>query len=449
MNELFEQKTPHSAEAEQAVLGAVLLEPGCIVEVVQKLRSDDFFLEINRDIYDTMSQMFAFSKVIDPITVIDEMRVRGVSRNNSHSYIMELMQVTPTAANVMRYAEVLRELSLMRQLSVVGRDISEMVSEGAASADEMLEAAERKIYALRQGRTVGGLIGIASIVHDVYEQIGKISESGASIPGLSTGLAELDATILGLNKGNLILIASRPGMGKTSIAMNIALHVAKNNDKAVAIFSLEMAREQLAMRLLSAESLIDNKRLQLGDLNDRGWQELANAASTLSKTKILIDDNSTLSVSDMNSQCRRIDNLGLVIIDYLQLMQSAGGSRSHSNENRQQVVSDMSRMLKIMAKELNVPVVCLSQLSRASVQRSDKRPQLSDLRESGAIEQDADVVIGLYRDSYFPGDDDGGNPNAAEAIVLKNRHGETRTVELVWQAEYTRYVSVDRRHDDH
>ena len=449
MNELFEQKTPHSSEAEQAVLGAILIEPNCVVEVVQKLRSDDFFLEINRDIYDTIFNMFAFSKVIDPITVIDEMRVRGVGRENSHSYIMELMQVTPTAANVMRYVDVLRELSLMRALAIVGRDISEMVLEGAASADQMLEAAERKIYALRQGRTVGGLVSIASIVHDVYEQIGKNSENGATIPGLSTGLGELDATILGLNKGNLVLIASRPGMGKTSIAMNIALHVAKNYDKSVAIFSLEMAREQLAMRLLSAESLIDNKKLLTGELNDRGWQELANAASVLSRTKILIDDNSTLSVSDMNSQCRRIDDLGLVVIDYLQLMQSAGGTKSYANENRQQVVSDMSRMLKIMAKELNVPVICLSQLSRANVQRADKRPQLSDLRESGAIEQDADVVIGLYRDSYFPGDEESENPNAAEAIVLKNRHGETRTVDLIWQAEYTRYVSVDRRHDEY
>ncbi len=447
MNELFEQKVPHSSEAEQAVLGSMLIDSDCIPDVLQKARSEDFFLESNRDIFETIFNMYSYGRTVDPITVLDQMRVRGVSRDNSQAYLMELMQVTPTAANVLKYVDILREMSLLRGLSAVGRDITEMVSEGTGQADAMLEAAERKIYSLRQGRTIGGLMKIANVVQDVYEQISRISMEGNPIPGLSTGLTDLDSKILGLNKGDLIIIASRPGMGKTSIALNMSMHVAKNYDKSVAIFSLEMAREQLAIRLLSAESFVDSKKLLTGRLSNRDWEELGKAASTISETGILIDDNPTLTVAEMNSQCRRLNNLGLVVIDYLQLMQSSGSGKSYSGENRQQAVSDMSRMLKVMAKELNVPVICLSQLSRAAEGRKEnKRPMLSDLRESGAIEQDADIVIGLFREGYY--DEECVNPNAAEAIVLKNRHGEPGTVNLIWQAEYTRYVSADKRHDE-
>lgn len=424
----------------------MLFDSSCIADVIQKARSDDFFIGINRDIFDTIYAMYTFGKRVDPITVLDEMRVRGVSRDNSQSYIADLMRLTPTAANVLKYVDILREMSLMRNLLAVGRDITEMVNEGAAEADKMLEAAERKIYALRQGRDIGGLIDIKNIVQDVYEQLSELSMSGDAIPGYTTGLRELDERILGLNKGDFILIASRPGMGKTSIALNIAMHVAKTYDSAVAIFSLEMAREQLAIRLLSAESLIDSQRLLRGNISNRDWEELVRAASIISQTNMLINDNSTITVAEMSAQCRRLENLGLVVIDYLQLMQSAGSGRGYAGENRQQAVSDMSRMLKIMAKELNVPVICLSQLSRASETRADKRPMLSDLRESGAIEQDADIVIGLYREGYYEKECE--NPNAAEALVLKNRHGETGKVDLIWQAEYTRYASVDRHHDD-
>lgn len=446
MNELFEQKTPHSAEAEQAVLGAMLIDASCIPDVVQKARGEDFYLRDNRDIFETIYNMYAFGRSVDPVTVLDQLRVRGLAQDSSQSYLMELMQMTPTAANVMRYVDILREMSLLRGLAAVGRDISEMVSEGVGQADSMLEAAERKIYALRQGRTIGGLTRISNIIQDVYDQISEISEKGASMPGLETGLIDLDSRILGLNKGDLILIASRPGMGKTSIALNIALHVAKTQEKTVAIFSLEMSREQLATRLLSSESLVDSQKLLKGELKALEWEELARAASVISETDILIDDNPTLSVADMNSQCRRLDNLGLVVIDYLQLMQSSGAGHSYSGESRTQAVADMSRMLKIMAKELNVPVICLSQLSRANEGRQNKRPMLSDLRESGAIEQDADIVIGLYREGYY--DQEYENPNEAEAIILKNRHGETGTIPLMWQPEYTRYMSADRRHSE-
>lgn len=446
MDELFELRTPHSAEAEQAVIGSMLIDSACIPDVLNKTRSDDFYLEINRDIFETIYNMYVYGRTVDPITVLDQMRVRGVIRENSQTYMLELMQVTPTAANVMKYVEILREQALLRELLKVGNDITEMVRDGAGEADTMLEAAERKIYALRQGRTVGGLMKIANVIQDVYNQISENAASDSKIPGLSTGLVDLDSTILGLNKGDLVLIASRPGMGKTSIALNMALHVAKTSKKAVAVFSLEMSREQLAIRLLAGESLVDSQKLLTGRLGPTEWQRIGSAASVISATDILIDDNPSLSVAEMNSQCRRIGNLGLVVIDYLQLMQSAGSGKSYAGENRTQAVSDISRMLKIMAKELNVPVICLSQLSRANEARTNKRPVLSDLRESGAIEQDADIVIGLYRDGYY--DRECANPNEAEALVLKNRHGELRTVPLMWLPEYTSYVSVERRHED-
>ena len=392
MNELVEMKTPYSAQAEQAVIGAMLIDPACIADVLNKLRSEDFYLELNRDVFDTIYYMYAYGQLIDPVTVLEQMRVRGVSKDNSQSYLMELMQVTPTAANVMKYADILREQSLLRALQRVGNDITGMVAEGAGEAESMLEAAERKIYALRQGRTVGGLQKIANIIQDVYNQIAENAANDTRITGLPTGLIDLDNQILGLNKGDLVLIASRPGMGKTSIALNIAMHVAKATKKTVAVFSLEMSREQLATRLLSGESLIDSQKLLTGRLSQTEWERLGAAASVISETDIRIDDNPTLSVAEMNSQCRRLDNLGLVVIDYLQLMQSAGSGHSYAGESRTQAVSDISRMLKIMAKELNVPVVCLSQLSRANEARTNKRPMLSDLRESGAIEQDADVT---------------------------------------------------------
>lgn len=446
MDELFEQKTPHSAQAEQAVIGAMLIDPSCIPDVLNKARSEDFYLETNRDIFDTIYNMYLYGHTIDPVTVLDQMRVRGVAGDSSQSYLMELMQLTPTAANVMKYVDILREQTLLRQLLKVGNDIVRMVQEGAGEAEAMLEAAEQKIYALRQGRTIGGLVKIANVIQDVYNAISEAGESKANIPGLPTGLTDLDNTILGLNKGDLVLIASRPGMGKTSIALNIALNVAKSSGKTVAIFSLEMSREQLATRLLARESLIDSQKLLTSDLSNPEWQRLGEAASTISETDIRIDDNPSLSVAEMNSQCRRLDNLGLVVIDYLQLMQSASDKQKYASENRTQIVSDISRMMKIMAKELNVPVVCLSQLSRANEARTNKRPVLSDLRESGAIEQDADIVIGLYREGYY--DRECQNPNDAEAIILKNRHGELKTIPLMWLPEYTSYVNAETRRDD-
>ncbi len=446
MDELLGKKIPYAAQAEQAVIGSMLIDPSCIPAVLEKLRTDEFYVKLNKDIFETIYTMFSFGQTIDPVTVLDQMKVRGVYQDNCEQYLAEVMRMTPTAANVLEYGSIVRDRALMRRLGETADDINAMVYAGSGEADEALEAAERKIYALRQGRSIGGLTKISSVMQSVFDNLTEAASSGNRFPGISTGLPDLDRMILGLNKSELVLVAARPGMGKTSIALNIALYAAMNLGKTVAIFSLEMSREQLVMRMLSRAALVPSQNLMTGQLTEQQWRDVSDAAQTLSGTNILIDDNPTLTVADMNAQCRRVQNLDLILIDYLQLMQSAGSGHSWSNESRTQAVSDISRMMKIMAKELNIPVMCLSQLSRANEARQDKRPLLSDLRESGAIEQDADVVIGLYRDGYYNKESE--NPNLAEAIVLKNRKGATGTVELNWLPEYTSFTSVERRYED-
>ena len=446
MDELLGRKVPYSAPAEQAVIGSMLIDPRCVPEVMEKLKPDEFYLQLNRDIYETIYAMFSYSQAIDPVTVLGQMKVRGVYQDNLEEYLAEIMRVTPTAANVLEYAAIVRDRALLRRLGEAADEIGKLVYEGSGEAESMLENAERKIYALRQGRNVGGLLPVSSVVQTVFDQMSEASNSGKRIPGISTGLADLDRVTLGLNKAELILIAARPGMGKTSLALNLARFVGEHTNQTVAVFSLEMSREELASRLLSSAAMVDSQKLSTGRLSDEEWRRIGTATAKLSATDIRVDDNSTLSVADMNAQCRRIPNLGLVVIDYLQLMQSAGSGHSWANESRTQAVSDMSRMLKIMAKELNVPVICLSQLSRATEGRQTKRPMLSDLRESGAIEQDADIVIALYRDGYY--NKEAENPNLAEAIVLKNRHGETGTIEVMWLPEYTTFVSAEKRYED-
>ena len=447
-DELLVKQLPHSTEAEQAVLGSMLIDARCIPAVIEKLRPDDFYLKQDRDIYETIYSMFSLSETIDPVTVLDKMRLNGVfDENTSRSYILQLMEITPTAANVEEYVEILRDKALLRRIAETAGDLSSLAQDSAAVGQEVLDAAEQRIYALRQGRASQGLIPLSSVVLDVLDRLEELSRSGSDIPGLSTGLPDVDSAISGLNNSDLILLAARPGMGKTSFALNILLQVGKFSGKAAVFFSLEMSREQLAMRLISNEAFVDNKKLVTGRLDDEDWDKVAMAAAALGRAGILIDDNPSLSVAEMNAKCRRVDNLGLVVIDYLQLMQSAGGRQRYSGENRQQVVSDISRALKIMAKELNVPVVCLSQLSRGPESRQDKRPMLSDLRESGAIEQDADIVMFLYRDDYY--NEDSENHNLAECIIAKNRHGETRKVELQWLPEYTTFSSIDRTHSEY
>ena len=444
MDELLGRQVPQSLEAEQAVLGSILIDSRCVADVIGLLKPDDFYLSQNKDIFETIYSMFNFSQVIDPVTVLDKMKERGIfDEKTSVQYVMQLMEITPTAANVLQYAQIVRDKALLRSIAQAAGEIGETVYEGVGTAQDILEAAEKKIFALRKGQGTESLDHIGTVLLKVYDRLNELAMSGSDIPGLSTGFQDLDKKIGGLNKTDLILIAARPGMGKTSIALNIALNVAKKNpERTIAFFSLEMSREQLVMRLLSNESFVDNKSLLTGQLSEDEWNKLGLASSALSQTDIRVDDNPSITVAEMNAKCRRIDNLGLILIDYLQLMTSAAGGKQ--SDNRVQVVSEISRALKIMAKELGVPVICLSQLSRANESRSDKRPMLSDLRESGAIEQDADEVIFLYRDDYY--NENSEEKNVAECIVAKNRHGETGTIKLQWLPQYTTFADREWKH---
>ncbi len=440
--ELLQHQAPQSLEAEQAVLGSILIDSRCITDVVGIVRPEDFYLKQNREIFETIYTMFNYSQTIDPVTVLDKMKELGYHQDNSRDYILQLMEITPTAANVARYAHIVREKSMLRGLADAATDISEMVYDGVGTPSEMLESAEKKIYALRKGENGDSLEHIGTVLHRVFDRLTELSESDSAIPGMSTGLHDLDMKINGLNKSDLLLVAARPAMGKSAFALNIGLNVAKKYKKTIAIFNLEMSREQLAMRLLANESFVELGKLSTGKLSEEEWGKVSMAAAAMSQTDIRIDDNPSITVAEMNAKLRRLDNLGLVIIDYLQLMQGSGYGKA--SENRVQVVGDISRSLKIMAKELNIPVICLSQLSRAVESRTDKRPIMSDLRESGAIEQDADSIMFLYRDDYY--NENSEDKGIAECIVSKNRHGETGTVKLQWIPQYQVFADREWKH---
>ncbi len=441
-DELLNRQPPQSLEAEQAVLGSILIDSRCIADVVGVLAPEDFFLQQNREIYETVYTMFNFSQTIDPVTVLDKMKELGLHRDNTRDYVLQLMEITPTAANVARYAQIVREKAMLRGLAQAADDISETVYSEVGTPAEMLETAEKKIYALRKGERGDSLEHIGTILHKVFDRLTELSQSDSAIPGLSTGLRDLDTKINGLNKSDLILIAARPAMGKSAFALNIGMSVAKKYKKTVAIFNLEMSREQLAMRLLASESFVELQKLATGKLSEEEWSKLCMASAALSQADLRIDDNPSVTVADINAKCRRLDNLGLVVIDYLQLMTGSGYGKN--NENRVVVVSEISRALKIMAKELNVPFICLSQLSRAVESRTDKRPILSDLRESGAIEQDADSVMFLYRDEYY--NENSEDKGLAECIVAKNRHGETGAVKMQWIGQYQTFTDREWKH---
>ena len=440
--ELLAKQPPQSLEAEQAVLGSILIDSRCVADIVGIVSPEDFYLKQNREIFETIYTMFNFSQTIDPVTVLNKMKELGVYQDNSRDYILQLMEITPTAANAARYANIVREKAMLRGLAQAATDISETVYSEVGTASEMLESAEKKIYGLRKGERNDSLEHIGTVLHKVFDHLTELSQSDSAIPGLSSGLRDLDTKINGLNKSDLLLVAARPAMGKSAFALNIAVNVAKKYNKTVAIFNLEMSREQLAMRLLASESFIEMQKLATGKLNEEEWGKLCMASAALSQTDIRIDDNPSVTVADINAKCRRLDNLGLVVIDYLQLMQGSGYGKN--SENRVTVVGEISRSLKIMAKELNVPVVCLSQLSRAVESRTDKRPILSDLRESGAIEQDADSVMFLYRDEYY--NENTEDKGLAECIVAKNRHGETGTVKLQWFGPYQTFSDREWKH---
>ena len=440
--ELLNRQPPQSLEAEQAVIGSILLDSRCVSDVIAVVKPEDFYLRQNRELFECIYTMFNYSQTIDPVTVLEKMRQMGYYQDNTRDYVLQLLEITPTAANAVRYAGIVRDKAMLRSLATASTEISEAVYTQVGTPSEILESAEKKIYALRKGERGDSLEHIGTIMYKVFERLNELSQSDSAIPGLSTGLRDVDAKINGLNKGNLIILAARPAMGKTSFALNIGYNVAKKYDKTVAIFSLEMSREELAMRLLSSASSVDSQKLSTGKLDDNEWERLCSASSALSQTDIRVDDNSGITVAEMLAKLRRLDNLGLVIIDYLQLMSGSGYGKG--GDNRVQVVGEISRSLKIMAKELSVPVICLSQLSRGPESRTDKRPLMSDLRESGSIEQDADAVLFLYRDDYYNKETE--EQNISECIVAKNRHGEVGTVKLQWMPQFTTFTDLEWKH---
>ena len=436
-DELLSRQAPYSIEAEQAVLGSMLIEPKCIPGVIERLKPDDFYVEADRLIYDTIHQMFLNGRAIDPVTVLDEMKALGYKEAANRDFFLQLIDTTPTAANVEEYADIIRSKSMLRELQTVSSEIIDLTRSEEEDADTVADLAEQKIYAVRQGREVQGFTSVNDAIQDVYAHLDELAANPGKLPGLPTGFSMLDQYIGGLNKSDLILLAARPGMGKTAIALNMALTAAKKSGKTVVIFQLEMSKEQLATRLLSNEALVDSKKLRMGNLDDDDWQRMAGATQVLQGLPILLDENSGITVPEMKAKCRRLGgNLGLIVIDYLQLMHAP----KHT-DNRVQEVAEISRSLKIMAKELNVPVLCCSQLSRGPESRSDKRPMLSDLRESGSIEQDADIVLFIYRDDYY--NDNSEAKNSAELIVAKNRHGETGKVDLQWMGQFTSFASQE------
>ena len=441
-------KLPYSVEAEQAVLGSVLVDPACLSDIAVQMKSDYFYIPQHKEIYSAMSSMYELSQTIDFVSLLEKLKKDGVyDEAGGKAYLTQLVQTVPSAANVLTYVAIIRERYYARSLMTAAHDIIKDVNENMLDSGKLLDSAEQRIFEIRQGREISGLTHIKDvIVNETYDRLTKMSdpETRADYIGIPCGIGELDKMITGLNKSDLIILGARPGMGKTSFALNIVRNVAMNTGRTVCFFSLEMTRDQLAQRMLSSEAGIKSEKLRTGELDDKEWARLAQAGAALSEANIFFDETSAITVPEMKAKLRRMKPApDLVVIDYLGLMKSA-----KNTENRVQEVSEITRNLKIMAKELKVPVIACAQLSRGTETKGKShKPALSDLRESGSIEQDADIVLFLYRETYYDNektdDEDRGDPNKAECIVAKNRHGEIGTVDLHWDGQFTRFTSVE------
>ncbi len=432
---------PFSLEAEQTILGAVLIEPSVLSVVLEKVKSESFFNEQHRALFQIIVAMFTSGEKADVITVLNAAMRQKLfdTPQEGRAYLAALINMVPSVSNIESYCNIVAEKYYLRSLAFAARSILQDIQSGEVDAQALLDSAEQRIFDIRQGKSAQGLVKIGDAVCEAYDRIGKISgPDKEKYLGARTGYKYLDTVTSGLNKSDLILIAARPGMGKTSFAINIATNVARRGDREVAVFSLEMSREQLATRMLSTEALVDSHKLRSGYLTNDDWVRLATSAGVLSGLPMYFDDTAGVTVQQIKAKLRRMKNLGLVVIDYLQLMTS-----TLKTDNRVLVISEITRQLKIMAKELDIPVILLSQLSRGPESRNDKRPMLSDLRESGSIEQDADIVMFLYRDAYY--NKDSATPNISECIIAKNRHGETGTVNLVWDGQFTRFSDAEMR----
>lgn len=433
---------PYNLEAEQTVLGALLLDPESLSVAMDYIKPDSFYVTKHRDLFSIIIRQFSLGVKTDIITVIDEAVREGIfeSSGTAKEYLAALMEGVPTTKNIESYCKIVEEKYYTRSLITSAKEIIEAASAGQENAQQLLDFAEQKIYDIRQGKAADGLTKIDEVVLEAYDDLGRKSgPDKEKYVGAKSGFSDLDHVITGLNKSDLIIVAARPAMGKSAFSLNLATNFARRNrDMEAVIFSLEMSKEQNVTRMLSSESFVELDYLMKGNISGEQWTKLAQGAESLSGMNIYLDDTAGITVPQMKAKLRRMKNLGLVVIDYLQLMNS-----NRRIDNRVNEISEITRQLKLMAKELNVPVITLSQLSRAVESRTDKRPMLSDLRESGSIEQDADIVMFLYRDAYYNKDTQ--DPTLAECIVAKNRHGETGTVNLRFSGQYQLFSGVSRQ----
>ncbi len=438
------RRLPFSMPAEQSLLGAVLIDPESINLVADLLNAEDFYLSEHKQIYLAMRELFLANSEIDVVTLIDMLVTKGIyDKSGGEDYIRTLLETVPDALNIKDYARIVKEKSVLRQLIAACGEISETAYSEQESVTDILDHAENLIFQIAQGRDTKNFRHIREVLGEVYAHLHELTTNKEATQGTKTGFSALDRVLAGIGKSDLVLVGARPGMGKTAFALNVATNVAKQTKKTVCIFSLEMSAEQLVNRVLSSEALVNSYSLRTGELTPEDWEHLAVAAGEMAGCDILIDDTSGMTVTAMKAKLRRVKNLGMVVIDYLGLMSGDG-----HKDNRVQEVSEISRSLKIMAKELMVPVICCAQLSRGPESRTDKKPMLSDLRDSGAIEQDADTVIFLYRSEYYKTDDVANqNTSVAEIIIAKNRHGSTGTVNMGWNGQFTKFITIDKEQE--
>ena len=441
---LIKRIMPHSIEAEQSVVGAMLMDKDAVMTASEIISGQDFYQTSYGIVFDSMVELFNEGKPVDVITLQERLKEKDVPPEiSSLEFARELITAVPTSANIKYYADIVAEKSVMRRMIKLNDEISNTCYAGKESLEAVLEKTEKSVFELLQKRNTGDYVPIKDVVLNALDRIEKASRNKGAVTGVPTGFIDLDYKLSGLQPADLVLVAARPSMGKTAFVLNIAQYVAFKKEKGVAIFSLEMSKEQLVNRLFALESQVDSQALRTGNLKDSDWEKLIEGAGIIGKSNLIIDDTPGISVSELRSKCRKYkleQDIQLIIIDYLQLMSGSVGGRS---ESRQQEISDISRSLKALARELNVPVVALSQLSRAVESRPDKRPMLSDLRESGAIEQDADVVMFIYRDEYYNKDSE--YKKQAEIIIAKQRNGPVGTVNLAWLADYTKFANLSRQ----
>ncbi len=432
---------PHSVESEQSILGSIILDKDAMITVSETINSGDFYKDAHKIIYESMLRLNSNNEPIDLITLIEGLRKEGHLDNvGGISYLTSLSTIVPTTSNVKYYANIVKEKSVMRQLIKASNEIINLGYDGSSDVQEILDKAEKSIFDISQEKSGDEIKPINLVLQDAYDMIESLYTNKSEVTGITTGFADLNKKINGLQRTDLILVAARPAMGKTAFSLNLVQNAALKGDASVAVFSLEMSKEQLVQRMLSAQSNVELSKIKTGTLGESDWPRIIDAMAVLSEANIFIDDTPGIKISEIRSKCRRLKiekGLDLILIDYLQLMEGEG-----KNENRQQEIAKISRALKILAKELNCPVVALSQLSRSPELRKDHRPILSDLRESGSIEQDADIVMFLYRDEYYH--DDSEKKNIGEVIVAKNRHGETGIVELVWFGQVQKFADKVR-----